>query len=64
MKTFDYKGYFVMLEKNHNGSITARANHDNDRFGMTFYDYTLSEIKNRIKSQCSYRLENNIQEGY
>jgi hypothetical protein len=64
MKNFDYKGYFVMLEKQNNGSIRAVADNDRDRFGIVYYDYPLKEIKERIKTQCAYRLENNIQEGY
>jgi len=28
MKNFDYKGYFVMLEKQHNGSIRAVASEE------------------------------------
>lgn len=64
MKTFDYKGYFVMLKKQHNGSIRAVADNDSDRFGIVYYDYPIKEIKSRIKEQCSYRLQNNIREGY
>ena len=64
MKTFDYKGYFVMLEEQHNGSIRAVADNDRDRFGIVYYDYPMSEIKARIKEQCAYRLQNNIREGY
>jgi hypothetical protein len=64
MKNFDYKGYFVMLEKQHNGSIRAVADNDSDRFHIAFYDYSMSEIKSRIKTQCAYRIQNNIQEGY
>jgi hypothetical protein len=64
MKNFEYKGYFVMLEKQHNGSIHAVADNDRDRFRIAFYDYPMSEIKTRIKTQCAYRLKNNIQEGY
>ena len=64
MKNFDYKGYFVMLEKQHNGSIRAVADNDTDRFGVVYYDYPMSEIVKRIKTQCTYRLKNNVQEGY
>jgi hypothetical protein len=53
-----------MLERNHNGSIRAVADNDRDRFGVVFYDYTLTEIKRRVKTQCNHRLENNIREGY
>lgn len=64
MKNFDYKGYFVMLEKQANGSIRAVADNDSDRFGIVYYDYPMSEIVQRVKTQCNYRLKNNIQEGY
>ena len=64
MKNFDYKGYFVMLEKQHNGSIRAVADNDSDRFHIAYYDYPMTEIIKRIKTQCTYRLKNNIQEGY
>lgn len=64
MKNFNHKGYFVMLERQHNGSIGAVADNDRDRFGMVFYDYLMKEIKERVKNQCNYRLENNIKEGY
>jgi hypothetical protein len=64
MKNFHYKDYFVMLERNHNGSIRAVADNDKDRFGVVYYDYPLTEIKRRVKTQCNHRLENNIREGY
>ena len=61
MKTFFYKDYFVMLEKQHNGSIRAIADNDIDRFGIVYYDYSMTEIIKRIKEQCTYRIKNNIQ---
>lgn len=64
MKNFDYKGYFVMFERQANGSIRAVADNDSDRFGIVYYDYPMSEIKRRVKAQCTYRLENNVREGY
>lgn len=60
MKNYWYKDYFVMFERNHNGSISAVASGDRDRFGMCFYDYTMAEIKQRINKQCKYRHDNNI----
>ena len=60
MKTFFYKDYFVMLEKQHNGSIRAIADNDIDRFGIVYYDYSMTEIIKRIKKQCTYRLKDNI----
>lgn len=64
MKNFDYKGYFVMLERQANGSIRAVADNDLDRFGIVYYDYPMNEIVKRVKTQCTYRLENNVREGY
>ena len=64
MKNLHYKGYFLMFEKNSNGSIRAVADNDRDRFGVVFYDYPMTEIVKRVKTQCTYRLTNNIKEGY
>lgn len=64
MKNIHYKGYFLMFEKQHNGSIRAVADNDLDRFGIVYYDYPMTEILKRVKSQCTYRLKNNIREGY
>jgi hypothetical protein len=64
MKNLHYKGYFLMFEKNFNGSIRAVADNDLDRFGVVFYDYPMTEIVKRVKTQCTYRLLNNIKEGY
>jgi hypothetical protein len=64
MKNLHYKGYFLMFEKNPNGSIRAVADNDKDRFGIVYYDYPMTEIVKRVKTQCTYRLENNIREGY
>lgn len=61
-KNFIYKDYFVILTKQHNGSIHAVADNDSDRFGIVFYDYSMSEIVKRIKKQCAYRLANQIVE--
>jgi hypothetical protein len=64
MKNLHYKGYFLMFERNPNGSIRAVADNDRDRFGVVFYDYPMTEIVKRVKTQCTYRLTNNIKEGY
>lgn len=56
MKNFWYKGYFVMFEKQPNGSIRAIASSDTDRFGQVFYDYPMSYIVRKMKSDCRYRL--------
>lgn len=64
MKNLHYKGYFLMFEKNPNGSIRAVADNDSDRFGIVYYDYPMTEIVKRVKTQCTYRLQNHIKEGY
>ena len=56
MKNFDYKGYFVMLEKQHNGSIRCVASNDYDSIRVVFYDYTMAEITKKIKSHIRFRL--------
>lgn len=53
-----------MFEKNPNGSIRAVADNDSDRFGIVYYDYPMTEIVKRVKTQCTYRLQNHIKEGY
>lgn len=64
MKNFHYKGYFVFFDQNPNGSILGHADNDTDRFKICFYDYSLTEIYKRMKRQCTFRLENNVSEGY
>lgn len=58
MKSFFYKGYFVMLERQHNGSIRAVADNDSDRFGEVFYFYSMTNVIKKIKQDCTYRLKN------
>jgi len=60
MRNFHYKDYFIMLEKEHNGSIRAVASSDDDRFGEVFYDYPLSYVISKMKKDCKYRIQNNI----
>ena len=62
MKNFNYKDYYVMLEKQHNGSVSAIASADDDRFGVTFYDYPIAYIVRRMKMHCKHRIENNIKQ--
>lgn len=57
MKTFFYKKYWVMLERQHNGSIRAVADNDIDRFNRVFYGYSQTEAIKRIKAECSERLQ-------
>ena len=60
MKTFFYKGYFVMLERQQNGSIRAVADNDNDRFGEVFYFYSLTQAIKKMKQDCTYRLKSGL----
>jgi hypothetical protein len=61
MKNFEYKGYFVILERQHNGSIRTVADNDSDTIRQVFYDYPLSYVYAKIKRDINYRLENNLQ---
>ena len=49
MQNFWFKDYYIMFDRNHNGSISAFCSGDFDHFGVTFYDYTMREIRSRIK---------------
>jgi hypothetical protein len=62
MKNFHYKDYYIMLERQHNGSICAVASSDDDRFGVVFYDYPLSYVVSKMKKHCKYRIDNNIKQ--
>ena len=62
MKNFNYKDYYIMLERQHNGSIRAVASSDNDRFGEVFYDYPLSYVVSKMKKDCKYRIDSNIKQ--
>lgn len=55
MKNFWFKDYYIMFDRNHNGSISAFCSGDFDRFRVTFYDYTMREIKSRIKRAINDR---------
>lgn len=56
MKNFWYKDYFVMLERQHNGSIRVVADNDKDTIREVFYDYPLSYIVKTIKADIRHRL--------
>jgi len=55
MKNFFYKGYFVMMERQHNGSIRTVADNDKDTIRQVFYDYPLSYIVKKIKQDINHR---------
>ena len=56
MKNFWYKNYYIMFERQPNGSIKAVASSDTDRFGEVFYGYPMAYIIRKMKSDCRYRL--------
>jgi len=53
---FWFKDYFVIMEKQHNGSIRVTASNDYDNIRTVFYDYPMSYIVKKIKSHIRYRL--------
>lgn len=55
MTNFWFKDYYIMFSRNPNGSIRATCSGDSDYFGVTFYDYTMREIKQRIKRAINDR---------
>ena len=63
MRTMHYKGYFLMFEWQHNG-IVAVADNDNDRFRYLFCNDGITYAIKKMKELCTYRLSNNIKEGY
>lgn len=56
LNNFWYKDYYVILEKQHNGSIRVVALNDYDNIRVVFYDYNLKTIISKIKSHIRYRL--------
>ena len=60
MKNFDYKGYFVILERQHNGSIRTVADNDQDVIRQVFYDYPLSYVVKKIKADINFRLNGGV----
>jgi hypothetical protein len=62
MKYFDYKGYFVIIERNHNGSILATARNEDtgDCIKNVFYDYSMSYAVEKMRFHVRYRSTNNI----
>lgn len=51
-KTFNYRGFFVMYERQqHNGALTFCAVDDSDnRIKRAFYGYTVAQAKQEIKN--------------
>lgn len=59
-KNFWYKDWFVIMEKQHNGSIRVSASNDYDYIREVFYDYPMSYIIRQIKSHIRYRMTNPV----
>ena len=57
-KHFWFKDYFVIMEKQGNGSVRAVASNDDDAdyIREVFYDYPASYIVSKIKSDIRFRL--------
>ena len=53
MKTFEYRGFFVLYERMiHNGALNFYAvRENNERLKRTFYGYTVAEAKHQIKAE-------------
>ena len=49
MKSFDYRGFYVYFEKQHNGSILATAIGDDETIRKVYYFYSKREIMESIK---------------
>lgn len=52
--TTEYKGYMIILEKQHNGWL-GTAISDTDFFKIKFMGYTKSVMFDRMKKQCAFR---------
>lgn len=59
-KNFWFYDWFVIMEKQHNGSIRVMASNENDYIREVFYDYSMREIISKIKSHIRYRIANPI----
>jgi hypothetical protein len=57
-KHFWFKDYFVIMEKQGNGSVRVVASNDDDTdcIREVFYDYPVSYIVSKIKSDIRFRL--------
>jgi len=49
MKSFDYRGFYVYFETQHNGSVLASAIGDYETIRKVYYFYTQKEILASIK---------------
>jgi len=49
MKSFDYRGFYVYFETQHNGSVLATAIGDDETIRKVYYFYSKREIMESIK---------------
>lgn len=60
MNSINYKDYLITFSKTSQG-VLATALHDNDDyFKIHYIDYPMTTIIKRMKTQCTYRIENNF----
>lgn len=57
-KNFWFKDWFIIMEKQHNGSVRVVASNEYDYIREVFYDYPMSYIIKQIKSHIRYRIAN------
>jgi len=50
MKSIDYRGFYVIFETQHNGSVLVTAIGDDETIRKVYYFYSKREIVNSIKS--------------
>ena len=60
MKSFTYKNYLITLSQTRDGILATALHDNNDHFKIHYIGYSVSGIKKRVKTQCSYRIKNSI----
>ena len=60
MKSFEYRGFYVYFETQHNGSILATAIGDLETIRNVYYFYSKKEIIESIKEIIIEHLESTV----
>lgn len=60
MKTINYKDYLITFTQTSQGVLATALHDNNDYFKIHYIDYPMSTIIKRMKTQCTYRIENNF----
>lgn len=60
MNSFTYKNYLITLDLTREGILATALHDNNDHFKIHYIGYSVSAIMKRIKTQCRYRIKNNI----